>query len=155
MNRINISKIVDFRIAKSLRLSYIHRYMKELDFRFLGAGRSRLTFMAQNNRFVLKFPINALGLKANQEESDIFRKNRNGSPDGIIYAPCRLIRHTILMMKAIQHDFGLREGSFRAMEMGVELPAWSSKVDAHQVGMLPNGKIVAYDYSHHYIHTTY
>jgi hypothetical protein len=69
-----------------------------------------------------------------------------------MYAPCRMFKRVILMMRTVVEPYGDTIGCERAREFfGVrcetpswEMPQWS--VDCEQVGKLANGLWVAYDY---------
>jgi hypothetical protein len=120
--------------------SYIDRIAHDNNFVFIGEGRHRRTFFTRSKKNVIKFPINAGGLRANQYEYDQYKTYYNGpDKDGIVYAPCRLIKNCVLIMVAIQDDFGFGNDNIP------DPPYWVTKVDCEQVGILKNGRIVAYD----------
>ncbi len=140
-----------------LDFSKIDSVAFQLGFTFLGQGRHRRTYLAPHTRFVLKFPLNEYGATANRQEHRLWHKFKN-KPDpnnyNIIYAPCRLINSSILLMWAMISIGGDTNGDDSATDSGQvsrldsdEYPEWSDYVDAEQVGKLRNGKIAAYDFS--------
>jgi hypothetical protein len=161
---LNLEKILDFDLSIGYRKDYIRRIMKKRGFTFLGRGRHRLTYLSPNGRFVLKFPANPEGLAANLSENEIWHSSLK-ELSNIDYAPCRLIKSAILMMAAVVSSYGDTEGCDAARDTGklsgspraggdygdeleIDLPDWVNDIDSYQVGHLPNGKLVAYDYAY-------
>lgn len=157
-----LETIVNFNLSFEIRRDYIDRLMAKMNFSYLGKGRHRLTFLSPSKKFVLKFPKFENGLWANQSEARKWKRTF-GKPDnnnyGVIYAPCRLIQNTILLMTAVVKVYGETEGCDNARWSGLvggvmndgdaeSLPRWADNyVDSNQVGLLANGKLVAYDYA--------
>lgn len=148
----------------SLDSYQIDDIMRQLRFTFLGQGRDRRTYLSPNKRYVLKFPKDEGGVEANQREASIWKEFGN-KPDhgmgGACYAPCRLICGSILMMRAMAKIYGCTYGDEAGRNYlgGYEvhednsdesgLPYWAcdpDNTDSYQVGQLPNGKFVVYDY---------
>jgi hypothetical protein len=113
------------------------------DFR---VGRTRICFFSENKDIVIKIPLNEKGFIGNINEYDLYSLSLIEKPKSKkVFAPCRMF-YKALVMKKIQYDFGFKEGLVLAKEMRVKLPEWAFKVDCNQVGMLYNGKLVAYDF---------
>ena len=133
---------------------YIDLLMDKWDFTFLGEGCTRRTFLSPDKKYVLKFPTFEGGVTANRIEHEIYRKYMSGDEDGVQYAPCRLIQKTVLLMRACKEIYGDSQGCEDASSIidwipegeGRPYPDWAESIDCGQVGMLPNGKVVAYDY---------
>lgn len=142
------------------RENYIKDHMKSVGYQWLGSGRHRMTFLAPHKRFVLKFARNHSGLWVNCREADLWSTHlwRLGR-EGIQYAPCRLIRGCILMMRTVVDLHGdtiacavgqkaLHSLQHICIERHGEVNSdfVNFTVDSGQIGRLPNGKWVAYDY---------
>lgn len=152
-NTFDLSKITDWRAPAWKRHEYIHTLTKSMGFTFLGEGRHRMTFLAPHKRFVLKFPKNRYGLLDNQAEDGIWSRYL-GKPNanGVQHAPCRLIQNSVLMMRTVFNISGDTLGCEcgRKILGGMvyaNLPTWSEEIECEQIGKLPGGKIVAYDYA--------
>lgn len=159
-----LENITNFRLSWDYRREYMDTFMKRLGFQLLGEGRMRRTFLAPHKRFVLKFPTSQCGLDGNKSEAELYARWKN-KPDtsryGMVYAPCRLIQNSILMMWAVQEAFGESDGDREARDNqkmikfyrdrdrynDTRIPAWAREVDCQQVGILANGRVVAYDYT--------
>lgn len=156
-----VNNIINFNLDRYSRISYIERTMKRMNFLFMGEGCQRRTYLSPNKRFVLKFPHNRCGLDSNRREAQLYSQFK-GKPDpgkaGAVYAPCRLIQDSILMMRAMMEIYGGSDGCDQARDRGVIsgdyvhpnhtfLPYWISSIDCGQVGILPDGRIVAYDFA--------
>lgn len=146
--------ITDFSIGKDDRRKYIDTVMESHGFTLLGEGRMRRTYLSPNKKYVLKFPMTRDGIEGNISEHDIWHQNKHAANNHEInYAPCRLIRKTILMMWSCYEAFGESFGCEDALKKGalikcsLDYPAWSTTVDCRQVGILKNGKFAAYDYT--------
>lgn len=145
--------ITDFNLDKEIRVRYINAVMAARGFKLLGEGRMRRTYLSPNKRFVLKFPMDASGIGGNQREHLIWHKQKRADPNGITYAPCRLINNTLLMMWTCDESFGDSKGCLQAEDRGflkrcsLEAPKWADFIDCRQVGLLRNGKFAAYDYT--------
>jgi hypothetical protein len=132
--------------ALNFGISYYYRQQKIKlilnGFSYLGSGRHRFVFKSPNGRYVLKFPINYLGLIANCDESRLYRQMlaKPSSYNEESYAPCRLISGAILMMRYVK-DISLDSNKLDSC------PKWVNYVDCLQVGFLKDGKLVSYDYS--------
>lgn len=152
----DIERILSFRFGDAQNL---HEERLAQGFIYLGGGRHRRTYLSPNKRFVLKFPRNQDGLYVNQIEDQAYHRVFN-RPDGNgqCYAPCRLIKGTVLMMRTVVELFGRTDGCDSARDSGQvqgedaddddapNLPDWCSNIDSTQVGYLANGRLVAYDY---------
>lgn len=154
-----LENITNFDLSWDFRRSYIDTFMERMNFTLLGEGRMRRTFLAPSKRFVLKFPTYEAGLDGNRSEAALYQRFKN-KPDhsryGMVYAPCRLIQNAILMMWAVKEGYGESDGdreaarnqsaiTFDSCRRG--LPSWVNEVDCQQVGILKNGRLVAYDYT--------
>ena len=139
------NSIANFNLSYYFRRAYIERVAKDNQFTFLGEGRHRRTYLTKSKKCVIKFPYNSDGLKANQSEHDNYHKyKKNNDTYGIVYAPCRLIKDTVLLMPYIDLIFGFEDGEELANEKDISLPSWAYKIDCHQVGLF-KGRFVAYD----------
>lgn len=135
------------------------------DFKCVGMGKDRITFLSPNKRYVLKFPKDSGGVDCNAWEAKLWRQYKRGpDPDGVYYAPCRLMKNGILMMWAVTELSGGTEGcdagrsylggkdnydyelDDNTPKRSANLPDWVATVDCCQVGYLRNGKLAAYDY---------
>lgn len=152
----DIEKILDWDKQENDRKDMIDALMRSNRFTLLGEGRSRRTYLSPTKRFVLKFPMSEEGLIANEEEHNKYRSSLVTKPVyGVVYAPCRLYKHSILLMHACTAIGGFSDGCREAKKFHCkidslkksELPDWCNAIDCHQVGMLSNGKMVAYDYA--------
>jgi len=142
----NPYKIIDFSLAYHYRLAYIERIAKDNSWELYGDGRHRRVFLSKSGRCIIKFPMNSDGLKANQSEADNFKLYRGEADEnGVVYAPCRLMKDSVLLMVKMKYKFGFEHGLVLAQSMGIDIPDWAHKIDCHQVGMMPSGKMVAYD----------
>ena len=155
-----LDNIIDWEKPYNIRSAYIDGFMTELGFVLIGRGRMRAVYRAPNKRYVLKFPHHEAGLKGNIEEARRYSKYKN-NPDptnhGAVYAPCRLIQGSILIMWSIVSTFGDSSGCHQAtknklLETADEdnQPDWVSHLDCNQAGYLRNGRIVAYDFTETY-----
>lgn len=152
----------DLERVKNCELNYVNSLMKTMQFTLLGEGIHRRTFLSPSKRYVLKFPLCRSGVLSNQREHALWHKYKNKDHDDIVYAPCRIIADTVLMMWAVTHTFGCADGDANAISRGLlhsacrrlvdgawsfeAAPDWVKYLDCSQAGILPNGKIVAYDY---------
>jgi hypothetical protein len=140
----------------------VDRVMKDMGFSLLGEGKDRRTYLSRNRKYVLKLPTHLGGVRANRLEAETWKKHFNKSdPErgNIYYAPCRLLWGCVLMMRAMSKVFGITGGDSdaRGVYMGGHegslkdeaLPMWARSydhIDSFQVGQMPNGKFVVYDY---------
>lgn len=152
--------ILDFSLSHYDRIAYMDKVMSEMNFVFLGQGRMRRTYLSPNKRYVIKFPYVIDGITGNRNEAYSYSQYRN-DPDptkgGAIYAPCRLIQNCILMMRAMVETFGVTNACIESRSKDLIpgeraakqdwLPPWISYIDCEQVGRLPDGRIVAYDFT--------
>ncbi len=157
---INLSLVTNWDEFEDIRQRHIAGAMQEAGFTFLGAGRHRTTYLAPHKRFVLKFPNSLWGLRASQREAEWWKKN-HWTPNvrGVHFAPCHMVAKTILMMRTVVklygHTFGCKRGRTILEEASLDdynpinpnQPKWATWVESNQIGMLANGKWVAYDYA--------
>ena len=139
------SFVINFNQDIICRKYYITNFLSKKGFRYVGEGRHRFVYLSKNKRFVLKFPIDDNGLRANIEEAEIYSLFKNKIYDKRIvrdadYAPCRLIDGCILMMFSIESDLGFADFETHLY------PKWVLDIDSTQVGLYKN-RLVAYDYS--------
>lgn len=159
-----LETILNFDLSIAIRLEAIQQYLGP-KFKCMGMGKDRITFLSPNKRFVLKFPKDESGISANECEAYMWKHNKRGTgPDGIYYAPCRMLKNHILMMWAVtelsggtegcdvgraqlggkdHYDYGMDDGTPTRES---NLPEWVASVDCCQVGYLRNGRLAAYDY---------
>lgn len=146
--------VLDFNLSEFVRFTALQEALETKGFTFVGHGKDRFTFLSPNRRYVLKFPRWDSGLWANEREAKLWKETL-GRPDlnGIVYAPCRLLKDGILIMWAVTSAYGETYGCSVARKAGLDysgngddLPNWVSSVDCSQVGILHNGKLAAYDY---------
>ena len=127
-------------------------YMQSIEFEklleskgweFLSAGKNRRVWRRGN--VVLKIAYVESGLLANKKERFLYLNYRG------YFAPCRLIKDNVLMMRAlIPMDESFDEDLY---EM---IPEWANQLnDGPQVGMDKNGKILVYDYAEENIKNSY
>jgi hypothetical protein len=148
----DVDTIISFDFFKEQELD---KLLLSKGYLFLGEGRHRRTYLSPNKRFVLKYPHCRDGILANQRESMIWKNNFNKDVNKRNYAPCRLIKETVLMMQAVVEIFGETRGCANAIGTRTvrggsscdQLPSWVYNIDSMQVGKLANGKLVAYDYA--------
>lgn len=130
----------------------VHDVMEENKFTFLGKGRHRTTYLSPNRRYVLKFPNNYSGHKTSKREALIWSKFKNKPVKyDLCVAPCRMYRDTALVMKAVIHLFGETIECKNAQAVigyhnEFKNPFLADVIDSNQVGILPGGKLVAYDF---------
>jgi len=155
-----LDKIIDWTKSRNVREAYIKGFMEELSFTKVGSGRMRTTYLSPSNKFVLKFPHNEGGVHGNMEEAYRYSKYKS-RPDhtnyGAVYAPCRLIQKTILMMWAVVASYGDSAGCHKAIKSGLleyadpdtwgDVPDWVQALDCNQAGYLRDGRLVAYDFT--------
>lgn len=142
----NADNVIDFTQPYHQRRGYIDRIADDNHLTLIGEGKHRRVFKTRSNKFVIKFPMNSNGLKANQYEADNYKLYRSEPNEiGIVYAPCRLIKQSALLMMVMEYEFGFDEGLLFANKVNVNIPKWAYSIDCHQVGMISSGKIVAYD----------
>jgi len=118
------------------RDGYLNKIINSLvkkNFKYLNGGRHRETLLTPSKNSVIKIPSIYDGIYANISERNIF-SYFHGSNNH--YAPCRLIDNFMLLMKKVETNINRNN-----------LPQWAYNIDAVQVGRLPNGKLVAFDYS--------
>lgn len=153
----HLSFILNMNIGRDERENYIHKVMTSCGCKKVAAGGTRLVYLTNDGKYVIKFPRSGYGITVNADEHRIWHKYKN-SPDknkgGILYAPCRLVHGSILVMKALAKICGESAGDADATRNGViptdtlpsNVPGWCYKLDCEQVGYLPDGRLVAYDY---------
>jgi len=102
---------------------------------FLSSGKDRRVWRRGN--VVLKIAYVESGILSNKRERYLYINGRNH------YAPCRLVKENVLMMRAVTPmDESFDEDLY---EM---IPEWANQLnDGPQVGMDKNGKILIYDYA--------
>lgn len=158
--KIDLSIVTDWDEWQDVRLRHIEDAMKAAGFDYVGKGRHRVTYMAPHKRFVLKFPNNQSGLDASCREADWW-KTHHWQPNtrGVQFAPCRMIGGVILMMRTVVsmygHTNGCKNGRNTLKQTDVDdcnhttqqLPKWAGWVESCQIGILANGRWVAYDYA--------
>ncbi len=147
--------IKDLRTSNYIkRIDYINSIMVQKEFRLLGQGRMRKTYLSPNNRVVLKFPISESGLHSNRYEHNLWHEFKS-KPNtwGAYYAPCRIINNTVLMMWFCPEIYGDSFGDIQAINADLlkiaqdrPRPIWVEDLDCCQAGYLYNGKLVAYDF---------
>lgn len=126
-------------------------------FQLLGSGKDRYTWLSPNKRYVIKFPKHEDGIYANQNEAKYYAKYKN-QPDhnGVVFAPCRLIAHSILLMQAMVSTLGDTSGCIIARDTEAvrycmdTRPDWVDHIDCDQVGKLMNGRMATYDYGDYF-----
>ena len=135
------------------QLESLKFHVEEHDYAHIGCGRQRMSFLHKNKRHVLKLPISKFGIDSNHKEHYLWHKYKNSPDDnGIYYAPCRLVDHSTLMMWYCSEIFGTSIGCLNSIKTkklalcSKPMPTWAWKLDSNQVGVLINGKIVAYDH---------
>ena len=121
----------------------------------MGSGGSRITFLMPDEKYVIKFPRYEYGIGVNKDEHRIWHeyKNKPHPRIDVVFAPCRLVYGSLLIMRAVSVLYGDayadQEGR-KVIEGYCELPdnapEWVRRVDCHQVGKLSDGRWVAYDY---------
>lgn len=99
--------------------------------KLLGIGRNREVFLSPSGKYVVKVPINDLGIYDNAYEAELFAKY--GRKDHL--AKCRLIGKVLVMEYIEIHRMKYNE-----------LPEWVLSVDCLQVGFNRKGQLLAYDY---------
>lgn len=153
MLNLNFSLLKDFNTHGWLRADYLDGAMTDRGFKLIGWGKHRRTYLSPNGRYVLKFPIAYSGIRDNMEEHHTWHLYKNSPSNiGVLYAPCRIIDGFVLMMWACHNTCGWSDGDNHAVARGMlkrigGAPYWAEYIDCMQVGMLHNGKIVAFDYA--------
>lgn len=146
---------LDLTRIKAYDRKYTYNLMSQMGFSLMGNGCHRETYLSPNKKYVLKFPINGKGIDVNAQEHliwHLYKSKPDYSHGGMVYAPCRLIGGLVLMMWAVTKSFGCSQGDDDAQSKGyipgsiMVPPAWVERIDCCQAGVLPSGKIVAYDY---------
>src|SRR5713101_1321031 len=156
---LNVDPILDFDIPWEDRQAYIQQVMRGRKFSLLGSGRHRSAYVNPKRTCVLKFPRNIEGLSANRFEARRYAKYKL-TPEptyGIVYAPCRLLQRSVLLMLFAPIVFGNTDADDSASDAGLliqkdyyalrdkqQLPKWIGRLDARQAGILRSGRIVAY-----------
>ena len=106
-------------------------YLSSTGWMHIGSGSFRAAYRKKNT--VIKVPRNTEGFQDNLTEAYAYRKYRNNPDgDGIIFAPCRLLRNGCLMMPFVtraEYD---------------QMPTWAQFLDGAQAGLYKN-RIVGYD----------
>lgn len=110
-------------------------------------GTERATFF--DDHFVVKIPVNYEGVRSNYCEIHMYdRYLYRPVPGGVVPAKCWLIedwseqyRVPIIGMVRMVKTF-----SWGNLPTEFTLPAWCEAVDSKQVGIDPEGKLVAYDF---------
>ena len=146
---------LNFSIPLNEKEKGLKNILEPLGYQHVGTGGSRITFLTPDKKYVVKFPWFEYGILVNKDEHHIWHKYKNNPEPtrGMVFAPCRLIYGSILIMRAVSvlcgNAYGDRQGR-KVIEGDPDLPndapPWASLVDCHQVGKLPNGRWVAYDY---------
>lgn len=114
---------------RSLDIEY---NLSKSNWKYVDSGRCRRVW--KRNNVVLKIAYNEDGIISNKQEYYLYKHDNRG-----IYAPCRLIKENLLMMRAVE----VIEDPYYYRE---DLPGWAlDLIDGPQIGLL-NGKYVAYDY---------
>ncbi len=129
----DFSKFTNFKSYYFPRQDYLNKLMSNMGFVLLGEGRHRRVYRSKNLRYVLKFPMNSAGLSANREEQSLYKTNKEH------YAPCRMVDEFVLMMRYVKPVKVSKE-------VRDQFP-WMETIDNHQIGMMANKKLVAYDYA--------
>lgn len=102
---------------------------------YIGSGKNRRVWRRKN--VVIKIAYNESGVMANKTENDIYHCYPNS-----YYAPCRVVKDNILMMRYVQVIDDL---DFCQHHL---IPNWALNLnDGPQVGMDLSGNILAYDYA--------
>jgi hypothetical protein len=109
-------------------------HIEDMGFEYIDSGGCREVFWRGN--VVIKVPNREAGIIDNIVEAAVWRQYKHKkTPEGILLAPCRLLRNKCLMMVYVEME-----------ENGNKLPKWANKVDCEQVGIYKN-RYVAYDYA--------
>ncbi len=158
--KLDLALITNWDKFEDVRMRHIDDAMKDAWFTHLGAGRHRTTYLAPHKRFVLKFPVSWVGLEASRREAAWWKKNHwKPTLRGVQFAPCRMISGAILMMRPVVvmygHTFGCQKGrrilnqseEERVSHILLPIPKWAGEVESNQIGILANGRWVAYDYA--------
>lgn len=107
-----------------------------MNFEYLGSGRSRAVW--RHGNYVIKVPLNEVGIHDNRYERNIFQRRHQRGYDWGQWARCRLLG-AILVMQYVDTD------SFHYADMK-DGPGWTYNIDCLQVGYNRLGQLVAYDY---------
>ncbi len=109
------------------------QYLQSKGFSYVSSGSFRQVYQCGDK--VIKVPRYHDGLIDNMVEARAYKKyHSTPTPEGLVLAPCRLLKNGCLMMVFVQ-----RWDLF-------ERPDWSDKIDGGQVGLY-KGKYVAFDYA--------
>lgn len=145
------------------------------EWEYLGRGKERRTFYHRG--YVVKVPVGglhktALGRAANREEARKYARSKRKGYKGPPLAPCRLLPNGWLVMRYVRsvwadpgkgttrnypagHKYEgwpkfremVRRKRAPGLRRGESMPRWARSIDVRQVGYLPSGKLVAYDYA--------
>lgn len=113
--------------------------------KYLGSGRNRAVYLLPGGKYVIKIPINALGLADNDEEHCFRHMKDPWAKKERVFARCRLIPGTFLLVMEYVEDASYQE---IRNKLG-KVPEWVGCIDSGQVGFNRQGKLVAYDYGRH------
>lgn len=104
------------------------------DFKLIGEGRNRLTYLSPSKKYVIKVPKNPEGIRNN------FFEARDCKKDSWLYrnqkAKCRMWGY-LLVMEYVKPVYNFWE-----------LPNWILTVDCQQVGYDRKGNLVAFDFAY-------
>ncbi len=118
-------------MIRSLLPKELEEFITKHELKYLGQGRHRSGFLTKSGKYVIKFPMGAVGDWANEGEAWDYSKDKTN------LARCRCIEvsgHILLIMEFVQKP-------------GTEvLPEWVKFVDCQQVGYTRSGRLVAYDW---------
>lgn len=117
------------------------------EWKLLGEGSFRKTYLSPSGKFVYKVPTGSGGIRSNEREHEIFRKRKRGGHNLAHeqYARCRLSKSGILVMELVKPSTHCLKGhnSERVDEIA---PEWVNVVDTGQAGKNRDGNWVIFDY---------
>lgn len=103
------------------------------------AGRHRIVYRFPSGNYVIKFPMNRDGEKANQEEANLYSFYKD-KPQ-LRFARCRLFKWkgvSALVMEYVERPPYIEPK---------KKPYWTCQIDNGQYGYNRSQRLVAYDYS--------
>lgn len=143
---------------RRLERRYYHEDMKarvaplnslafQREWKLLGEGSFRKTYLSPSGKYVYKVPTGAGGVRSNEREHAIFRRGQPGvhNLEHEKYARCRLSKSGILVMELVKPSVHCYKGG-KADRVDELAPAWANVVDTSQAGVNRDGNWVVFDY---------
>lgn len=118
------------------------------DWKLLGAGCFRQTYLSPSGKFVYKVPVDQFGFLSNRREHDLYRDPSRDTASGLgrdKLARCRLSPSGVLVMELVKPSVACHK-RYGSPSIEEEPPVWSDAIDSAQVGKARDGEWKVFDY---------